>query len=158
MDCSPSGSSVHGILQAKILEYIAISFSRRSFWPRDLTWISCVSCIGRRILYHWATWESLCIRWGSSFICFERTRSGSQGLCFEKTPLSPLNGLDTLVESQLTICVRVSFWAIYSVSLVCLSFCVPAPWFDHCWFIVFVVLEVFRSESVSTFFFIFNIV
>ena len=52
--------------------------------------------------------------------------------CVEKTPLSPLNGLGTLVESQLTVYVRVSFWAIYSISLVCLSFCVPAPWFDHC--------------------------
>ena len=40
MDCSPSGSSVHGILQARILEGIAISFSRVSSWPRDRTWIS----------------------------------------------------------------------------------------------------------------------
>ena len=108
MDCSPSGSSVHGILQAKILECIAISFSSRSSWPRVWTWISYVCCIGRRILYHWATWESLCIKWGSSFICFERRRSGSQGLCFEKTLLSPLSCLDTLVENQLTIRVRVS--------------------------------------------------
>ena len=52
MDCSPLGSSVHGISQARILEWVAISFSRGSFWPRDWTW---VSCIGRQILYHWAT-------------------------------------------------------------------------------------------------------
>ena len=37
MDCSPSGSSVHGILQARILEQVAISFSRGSSWPRDRT-------------------------------------------------------------------------------------------------------------------------
>ena len=55
MDCSPSASSVHRILQAKILEWIAISFSRVSSWPRDWTHISGVSCIGRQILYHWAT-------------------------------------------------------------------------------------------------------
>ena len=46
-DCSPLSSSVHGILQAKILEWVAISSSRRSSWPRDLTHVSCVSCISR---------------------------------------------------------------------------------------------------------------
>ena len=56
MDCSPPGFSVHGILQARILEWVAISFSRRSSWPRDQTH---VSCIGRQILYHWATREAL---------------------------------------------------------------------------------------------------
>ena len=53
MDCSPPGSSVHGILQARILEWVAISFSRGSSQPRDQTQVSCVSCIGRQILYHW---------------------------------------------------------------------------------------------------------
>ena len=45
MDGSPSGSSVHGILQARILEWVAISSSRGSSQPRDQTCISCVSCI-----------------------------------------------------------------------------------------------------------------
>ena len=40
MDCSPPSSSVHGILQVGILEWVAISFSRWSFWPRDWTQIS----------------------------------------------------------------------------------------------------------------------
>ena len=44
MDCSPSGSSVHGILQARILEWVAISYSRGSSWPRDWTQVSCGSC------------------------------------------------------------------------------------------------------------------
>ena len=35
MDCSPPGSSVHGILQARILEWVAMPSSRRSSWPRD---------------------------------------------------------------------------------------------------------------------------
>ena len=52
MDYSPPGSSVHGILQARILEWVAISFSRGSSRPRDRIFISCVSCIGRRVLYH----------------------------------------------------------------------------------------------------------
>ena len=51
-DCSPPGSSVHGILQARILEQVAISFFKGSSPPRDRTCISYVSCIGRRVLYH----------------------------------------------------------------------------------------------------------
>ena len=58
MDCSPPGSSVHGIFQARILEWVAISTSRCSFQPRDQTHISCVSCISRRMLYHWSAWEA----------------------------------------------------------------------------------------------------
>ena len=40
MDCSLPGSSVHGILEAKILEWVVIPFSRRSSWPRDRTLVS----------------------------------------------------------------------------------------------------------------------
>ena len=40
MDCSPSGSSVHGILQASILEWVATSFSRGSSQPRGRNWVS----------------------------------------------------------------------------------------------------------------------
>ena len=50
--CSSTGSSVHGITQARILEWVDISFSRRSSPPRGQT---CVSCVGRWILHHWAT-------------------------------------------------------------------------------------------------------
>ena len=50
--CSPPGSSVHGILQARLLEWVAISFSRGSSQPRDQTHVSCVSYIGRWVLYH----------------------------------------------------------------------------------------------------------
>ena len=59
MDSRPPGSSDHGILQARILEWIAISLSRASSQPRDWT---CVSCIGKWILYHWATREA-CDYW-----------------------------------------------------------------------------------------------
>ena len=57
MDCSLTGSSVHGISQAKILEWVAISSSRGSSQQRDRTCISCISCIGRQILYCCTTWE-----------------------------------------------------------------------------------------------------
>ena len=43
MDCSPPGSSVHGILKARILEWVAIPFSRGSFQPKDQTWVSCIA-------------------------------------------------------------------------------------------------------------------
>ena len=55
MDCSLSGSSVHGIFQARVLEWVAISFSRRSFWPRDWTQVSCT--VERRFTV-WATREA----------------------------------------------------------------------------------------------------
>ena len=43
MDCSPPGSSVRGIFQARVLEWIAISFSGGSSWPRNLTRVSCIA-------------------------------------------------------------------------------------------------------------------
>ena len=52
MDCSLLGSSVHGILQARVLEWVAISYSRGSSQPRDRTHITYVSCIGSLCLYH----------------------------------------------------------------------------------------------------------
>ena len=51
MDCSLPGSSVQGIFQARILEWVAMPFSRGSFWPRDWTLVFYVSCIGRQVLY-----------------------------------------------------------------------------------------------------------
>ena len=51
-DLNPSGSSLYGILQASILEWVAITSSRGSSRPRDGAHVSYVSCIGRRFLYH----------------------------------------------------------------------------------------------------------
>ena len=42
--CNLPGFSVHGILQAKILEWVATPFSRRSSQPRDQSWVSCIAC------------------------------------------------------------------------------------------------------------------
>ena len=59
MGCSPSGSSVHGILQVRILEWVAIPFSKRSSWPRDGTQ---VSRIAGSFFTIWATREAhMCI-------------------------------------------------------------------------------------------------
>ena len=56
MDCSLPGSSVHGILQARILEWVAMPSSKGSFLLRDLTQISYASCIGKRFFTTNATW------------------------------------------------------------------------------------------------------
>ena len=55
MDCSPPGSFVHGLLQVRILEWVAIPFSRGSSWPMDWTWVSCTA--GRYVTI-WATREA----------------------------------------------------------------------------------------------------
>ena len=55
MDCSPLGFSTYGIFQTRILEWVAIPFSRWSSRLRDQI---CVSCIDSLILCHWATWEA----------------------------------------------------------------------------------------------------
>ena len=62
MDYRPPGSSVCGILPARILEWIAIFSSRGSFPFRDQTCVGCVSCIGSRILFH-------CGHLGSPYPC-----------------------------------------------------------------------------------------
>ena len=55
MDCGPPGSSVHGILQERILEWVAFPFSRGSSWLRDFTW---VPCIAGGVITIWATREA----------------------------------------------------------------------------------------------------
>ena len=52
VDCSLPGSSVHGILQARILGWVAMSFSRGSSLSRERTGVFYVSCMGKQVLYH----------------------------------------------------------------------------------------------------------
>ena len=79
MVCTPLDSSVHGIFQARILEWAGISCSMRSPWPRNWTHVSYVSCIGRQVFFffflnHCATWEAGMIlhRWQN---CMELTHT-----------------------------------------------------------------------------------
>ena len=58
MDCSLPGSSVHATLLARILEQVAIPYSKGSSQLRDRTCVSYVSCIGRQVLTTSATWEA----------------------------------------------------------------------------------------------------
>ena len=62
-DCRPPVSSVCGILYARILEWVAISFSRGLFWPRDQIQ---VSCIAGRLFTIWTTRKAL---WGRYYLC-----------------------------------------------------------------------------------------
>ena len=68
MDCSPPGSSVHGILQARILEWVAIPFSSVSIKPRDQMWFSCI--VGKFFTI-WAMREA-------AVICFSSVQSLSR--------------------------------------------------------------------------------
>ena len=66
MDCSPPGSSVHGILLVRILERIAMPPSKISSWPRDRTW---VSCIAGRLFTVWATREAVVAQMVNTILC-----------------------------------------------------------------------------------------
>ena len=62
-DCSPPGSSVPGTSQARILEWIFITYSKGSPRPRDGTHIFCISCVGKQTLYHQWQLGSLCLEY-----------------------------------------------------------------------------------------------
>ena len=72
LDCNPQGSSVHASFQARILEWVASSFSRGSSWSRNQTCVFCVSCTAGRFFiwcYLFSTLEmDLCINWTSQTI------------------------------------------------------------------------------------------
>ena len=80
VNCSPPGSSVLGIFQARILEWVAISFSRRSSQPRDQNFISSTGFFTRWILYRWC-------HLGSP-LCFTLFFQCSLALCYAKSPQS----------------------------------------------------------------------
>ena len=86
MDCRPPGSSVHGNLQARILKWVAISYSRRSSWPRDWTWvlhIAAFSLTAGRCFTVWVTSENLPVKPSSPPFSL---RSGTRRKC----PIRPL--------------------------------------------------------------------
>ena len=99
MDCSLPGSSVHGIFQARILEWVAISFSRKSSQPRDRTRVSCFA--GR-----FGTIEPP-VRTEESTKCSENPRAVMTGFLGEVRQA----GLKTLgwdLEESLEICISIS--------------------------------------------------
>ena len=87
LDCSLPGSSVHGILQARILEWVAIPFSRGSSRPRDRTQ---VSCIAGRCSTLWATREArvpqrkLISNWNPNSNTFSQAQLNTSSICTRK--------------------------------------------------------------------------
>ena len=93
MDCSLPGSSSYGISQARIMEWVAISFSRGSSLPRDQTHIS---CIGRWVLYHWAPREAPKFLTGldkslTPLTCWTMTKIHINCSCSFQQPLLPVS-------------------------------------------------------------------
>ena len=80
MDCSPPDSSVREILQARILEWIAIPFSRGSSWPRDRTWISHIA--GR----FFTIWTINSVQFGGSVMSSSWWLQHTRPLCPSPTP------------------------------------------------------------------------
>ena len=75
MDCTLPGSSIHGIFQSRILEWVAISFSRGSSRPRDWTLVSCI--VGRRFTI-WATRKVLVLEARSKKSRFQQGHASSE--------------------------------------------------------------------------------
>ena len=80
MDCSQQVSSVHGIFQERILEWVAISSYRVSSWPRNRTYISCVSWIAGRFFTCWAIREPL-LTWYINVNTYLNTMQKYQSKC-----------------------------------------------------------------------------
>ena len=97
MDCSPLDSSVHGILQARTLEWVVMPSSRGSSWPRDRAPVSCGSCTGRRVLYRWATTEAQSNH--TPIGMFKNKMSSGKGKQKDHQCLQPAN--DLLMSSSL---------------------------------------------------------
>ena len=130
MACSPPESSVDGIFQASILDWVAISYSSTSSRSRDWTCFSYISCIGRQILYLRTTWE-----WCDKVIHFDSFPNSCPifpAASTEETVFSPLYILASFVVDCLTMYVWVCSWAFYFDSLYYASVIVLVP----CCFII----------------------
>ena len=108
MDCSPPDYSVHGILQARILEWVTISSSRVSAKPRDRTHIS---SIGSWILYHWTTRKSIYYGFNCHFIL---------------SMFTPSPFLGPLLEVSLSFKIYLFIWLHWVFIAACGMF-VPGP-------------------------------
>ena len=112
MDCSLPGFSVHGIFQARVLEWVAISFSGGSSRPRDRTRVSRI--VGRRFT-HWATreaWIKQMVFWNS--LAFSVIQRMLAIWCL--VPLPFLKPACTSGSSQFTYC-WILDWRILSLTL-----------------------------------------
>ena len=114
MDYSPPGSSVHRILQARILEWVANSFSRGSFWPRDRTW---VSHIAGRFFSIWANTPNPKEMPSEFFSSKSFTSKGTWRLVYSDACQSHL------IKSRLLTCTDLAIGRCFSFKLMT----------HHCW-------------------------
>ena len=106
VDCITSGSSVLGIFQARILEWVVISFSRSS-QPRDRTH---ASCIGAQILYCWATREA----WHQHYLYLNFPIVHKKGAWYSLVPSSLQNLFLVLIDRLTHISPLLNFYHIHS--------------------------------------------
>ena len=109
MDCSPPGSSVHGILQARILKWVAISFSRGSSWPRDRTQVSHIS---GRCFNLWATWEALSTYAAATAKSLQSCRT----LCNPIDGSAPGSPVPGILQARTLEWVAISFSTLVSIN------------------------------------------
>ena len=121
VDCSPPGSSVHGILQARIAEWVAMTFSRGSPWPRNWTG---VFYIAGRLFTVWATGE---VNFVSSylshiFLLFSFTKS-------QFLAVLDLNGVTVGVKSKmrlvLVLCICLHWLLLFHPNICCETVTIP---------------------------------
>ena len=130
MDYSPSGSSVRGIFQARILEWAATPFSKGSSQLRDWTWVAYISCIGQWVLYHWCHLGSPPARYEKQkggihlYLCWKLS---ADTLCFAwylKKTSWITSKLTKAGRPDIKICFSEFSWEIVSGALSSLS-CIP---------------------------------
>ena len=104
--CSTPGSSIHGTFYG-MLKWVAISFSRGSFWPRDWTWVSCIFCICRWILYHCTTWEAQLI--SAAAAAAAKSLQSCQTLCDPIDGSTPGSPVPRILQARALERVAISF-------------------------------------------------
>ena len=119
-DCSLPASSVHEILQSRIQEWVAISFSRGSSQPRDGIQAFSISCIVRQVLYHCVTWEA---PWSSTGAAAAAAKSRLT-LCDPIDSSPPGSPIPGILQGRTVEWVAISFssewkWKVKVKSLSC---------------------------------------
>ena len=167
MDCSPWGSSIHGIFQARVLEWVAISFSRGSSQPRDWTQVSCI--VGKCFTI-WATREvRRQVKWSGipisknfpQFVVIHRVKDFTvvseaevdiflefPCVFYDPTdvgnwylvPLPFLNPAWTYGSSRFTYCWSLA-WRILSITLLVCEMSAIVQFFEYPWHCLSLVLE-----------------
>ena len=102
MDCSIPGSSIHGIFQARVLGWLAISFFRGSSWPKDWTQVSCTA---GRFFTDWATREAQIL----PMLCYAKSLQSCPTLCDPIDGSPPGSAVPGILQARTLEWVAISF-------------------------------------------------